>query len=81
MDWSVPPVRGSGMTGEVAVDPMSVLIGVALALVVLLVLDLAVAGGGMTGGVCAAMGTPWGWLGLLILIGLAGAQLWPRPMG
>jgi hypothetical protein len=67
------------------VDPMSVLIGVAIALVVLLVLDLVVAGGAMTGGaaggVCAAVGTPWGWLGLLILIGLAGALLWPRPIG
>ena len=66
-------------------DPMSVLIGVAVALAVLLVLDLVVAGGGMTGGaaggVCAAMGTPWGWLGLLLFTGLVGALLWPSLTG
>lgn len=66
-------------------DPMSVLVGVVVALVVLLVFDLVVAGGAMTGGaaggMCAAMGTPWGWLGLLLVIGLAAALVWPRLAG
>jgi hypothetical protein len=63
-------------------DPTTILIAVVAALAVLLVLDLVVAGGAMTGavasGACAAMGTPWGWLVLVLLVGLATALLWPR---
>lgn len=53
------------------VDANSFLLGAALVLLVFLAFDLLIAGGGMTGGmmggVAGMMGTPWGWLVLLVL--------------
>ncbi len=52
-------------------DVNSFLAGAAVVLVVFLVLDLLFVGGGMTGGmmggVAGMMGTPWGWLVLVVL--------------
>ncbi|HZP94909.1 MAG TPA: hypothetical protein VFC31_01040 [Candidatus Limnocylindria bacterium] len=53
------------------IDMNSFLLGAAVVLVVFLAIDLLVAGGGMTGGmmggVAGMMGTPWGWLVLVLL--------------
>lgn len=53
------------------IDMNSFLIGAAVVLAVFLVFDLLIAGGGMTGGmmggVAGMMGTPWGWLVLVLL--------------
>lgn len=53
------------------VDPGSFLLGAAVVLVVFLAFDLLVAGGGMSagmmGGAVGMMGTPWGWLILVVL--------------
>ncbi|MBI4348379.1 MAG: hypothetical protein HY553_16170 [Elusimicrobia bacterium] len=50
----------------------SFLMGAAVVLLVILVLDLVVAGGamsmGMMGGVAGMIGTPWGWLLLVLLV-------------
>ena len=52
-------------------DPNSFLLGAAIVLFVVIAIDLLVAGGamsmGMIGGVGAMMGTPIGWLLLLLL--------------
>ncbi len=52
-------------------DAGQVLLVVGVVLVVFLVLDLLIAGGGMTGGMMGGMagmmGTPWGW-GLVLLL-------------
>ncbi len=56
--------------------------GAAVVLALLLVFDLLIAGGamscGLTGGVAGMMGTPWGWLVLVLiaaalLVGLSGS--------
>ncbi len=56
------------MTG---IDMNSFLLGAAVVLIVFLAFDLLVAGGGITGGmmggVAGMMGTPWGWLVLILL--------------
>ena len=53
------------------IDMNSFLVGAAVVLAVFLVFDLLIAGGGMTGGmmggVAGMMGTPWGWLVLVLL--------------
>lgn len=53
-------------------DPNSFLLGVALVLLVVLAIDLLVAGGamsmGMMGGVMGMMGTPIGWVLLILLV-------------
>ena len=60
-------------------DPVTLLAALALAIVVLLVVDFVLAGGamtcGVTSGMAAAMSTPWGWLGLLLLLALAAALM------
>lgn len=59
-------------------DLTSVLVGIALALLLFLALDLAVAGGcvsaGMMGAAAGAMSTPWSWLLLVLLAVLFGLQ-------
>lgn len=63
------------------IDTNSFLLGAALVLAVFLVFDLLVAGGamscGLASGVAGMMGTPWGWLMLVLLatalvVGVAG---------
>lgn len=64
------------------VDASSLLFGLAIALLVLVALDLLVLGGAMTagtmGGMAAMMGTPWGWAVLLAVVLLVLATLGPR---
>ena len=54
-------------------DIGSFLLGALVVVLVLVVLDLLIAGGGMSagmmGGMAGAMGTPWGW-GVLALLAL-----------
>lgn len=63
-------------------DTSSFLFWLAVALLVLLALDLLVLGGAMTGGMMggmgAMMGTPWGWVILLAVGVLIIARLGPR---
>ena len=47
-----------------------VLLGVVIALVVFVVFDLVIAGGGMMGGMAGMMGTPWGAVLALMLLAL-----------
>lgn len=53
-------------------DLNSFLMGAAVVVLVILAIDLIVAGGamsmGMMGGVAGMMGTPWGWLLLILLV-------------
>lgn len=60
-------------------DVGSFLLGAAVVLAALVVIDLLVAGGAMTGGmmggVAGMMGTPWGWLALVVLAALLLAAL------
>lgn len=50
-------------------DAGSFLMGVTVVVLVILVLDLVLAGGAMSMGTMGAMmGTPWGWLALVVLI-------------
>lgn len=62
-----------------AFDGGSFLMGAAIVLLVVLALDLIVAGGamsmGMMGGVVGAMGTPWGWLLIALALVIVAATL------
>ncbi len=53
-------------------DLTSFLLGAAVVLLVILAIDLVVAGGamsmGMMSGVAGMIGTPWGWLLLVLLV-------------
>lgn len=55
------------------IDMNSFLVGAALVLAVFLAFDLLVAGGamscGLASGIAGMMGTPWGWLVLVLLAG------------
>lgn len=64
-------------------DLGTLLLVVAVALLIFLAIDLAVAGGcatgSMMGDVAGMMTTPWGWSGLLVLmVGLVLALLWGK---
>lgn len=58
-------------------DPITLLTALLVVLVAVAVLYLLCSGalGGMMAGV---LGTPWGWAGLLVLVGASLALLWPR---
>lgn len=63
-------------------EPGTLLFWLAVAVLLLVALDLLVLGGAMTGGMMggigAMMGTPWGWMILLAVVVLVIARLGPR---